>query len=95
MGRRSARTIHRPRIHRVYSAPVSSTVPPGYRLVPDGQLTQHVTFRVTPEEGEHLLAFRDTFAPAQWATAFRWLINEPRVRAVMRERIEASLSDGS
>lgn len=76
---------------------MSSTpqVPPGYKLVPDGQLTHHVTFRVTPDLGETLLAFRDTFAPRQWATSFRWLLTHPEVHEIMRARIEASyVSDG-
>jgi hypothetical protein len=62
------------------------------KLVPDGQLTHSVSFRVTPEEGERLLAFRDTFTPRQWAQAFRWLLAEPAVAEVMRQRIADSLT---
>lgn len=72
--------------------PVQYQVPPGMKLVPDGQLTHSVSFRVTPEEGERLLAFRDTFTPRQWAQAFRWLLAQPDVAEVMRRRIEASLT---
>lgn len=83
----------------VYDSSVSSTpegfvVPPGMKLVPDGQLTESISFRVTPVEGERLLALRDTFTPRQWAVTFRWLLTQPEVDELIRARIAQSLNGG-
>lgn len=77
------------------SSKPSFVIPPGMKLVPDGQLSHHVTFRVDADLGEFLLSFRDTFQPAQWATSFRWLLAHPEVREIMRQRIEESLRSAS
>ncbi len=55
-------------------------------------LTNIVSFRLDDELTQRVLAFRDSFDPPQITEAMRWLLEDPRVQEIMRERIVAMTS---
>lgn len=51
------------------------------------KLTHVIAFRVTAGEGRRLQALRTTFPEQRWGDMFRWLLSDPRVDEVIRERL--------
>lgn len=46
-----------------------------------------VSIRLDDEAAQRVLAFRDCFDPPETSAAMRWLLSDPRVHDIMRERI--------
>jgi hypothetical protein len=53
-----------------------------------------ISFRLDDAATQWLQAFRDSFNPPQLTIAMRWLLEDPRVREVMREHIQHATFEG-
>lgn len=51
-----------------------------------------VSIRLDDEHVQRVLAFRDSFDPPETSAALRWLLADPRVHEIMRERITSVTS---
>lgn len=51
-----------------------------------------VSIRVDDDLAQRVLAFRDSFDPPSTSAAMRWLLSDPRVHEIMRERVNSVTS---
>lgn len=81
--------------------PTTIVPPPGYRAVVDHDgtvsfestgeiLDKTIGWRVPASEYAGYLPFLEAFPERNWATAMRWLMARPAVKAEIAARIEAS-----
>ena len=50
-------------------------------------MTHHVSFRTSAQNHLNLMALKATFPDMTWGEAFRWLLDEPDVKAVIDKRL--------
>lgn len=54
------------------------------------RLSHTVAFRLTPSEYLKVLPFFESFDGGKGSNALRWLLDQPEVLRLMRDRVEAS-----
>lgn len=59
---------------------------------PAEPLTRTIAWRVPTSEYVGFIPLLETFPERSWAKAFRWLFDDPRVKAVIDERIAGSMT---
>ena len=56
--------------------------------------THVITFRVPASDMGQLQALRATFADQQWGVAIRWLLEQPEVKDLIKQRAGGDIATG-
>ncbi len=63
----------------------------GYRVIGESEpLSKTVAWRIPMSEHSELLTFVESFPERTLAAAMRWLMRQPEVRTLMREKVRAA-----